>query len=95
MSRCAAVATALAAAALLGTADGSGARGQNPQLFGTVGPTFSIILKDAQGSRVTSIEPGTYDVQVDDLSEEHSFHLFGPGVDLLTPVGNMGTEPGP
>ena len=82
---------ALAAAALLGATDGSAVRAQSPKLFGTVGPGFSIILKDAQGSRVRNLDPGTYDVQVEDLSEEHNFHLFGPGVDRLTSVAEMGT----
>jgi len=82
---------ALAAAALVGAADGAAVRAQNPKLFGTVGPSFSIVLRDAQGTRVSQLDPGTYDIEVEDLSEEHSFHLTGPGVDRETGVGSTGT----
>ena len=72
---------ALVVAALLGATDGSAVQSQNVKLVGTVGPGFSITLEDAQGNRVRNLEPGTYDVEVKDLSEEHNFHLVGPGVD--------------
>ena len=62
-----------------------------PQLFGTVGPGYTIDLEDAGGVRVTKLDPGTYQVQVRDLSDEHNFHLFGPGVDESTQVGGTGT----
>ena len=39
-----------------------------------------------------NLAPGTYDIQIEDRSEEHNFHLFGSGVDRLTPVGAMGSE---
>jgi plastocyanin len=80
------------AAALLGATDGSAVQSQNVKLVGTVGPGFSITLEDAQGNRVRNLEPGTYDIEVKDLSEEHNFHLTGPGVDRLTPVGAATTE---
>lgn len=83
---------ALVVAALLGATDGSAVQSQNVKLVGTVGPGFSITLEDAQGNRVRNLEPGTYDVEVKDLSEEHNFHLVGPGVDRLTPVGAATTE---
>jgi plastocyanin len=92
MTRVLALVVALAAAALLGATDGSAEQTQNPKLVGTVGPGFSIILEDAQGSRVRNLAPGTYDIQIEDRSEEHNFHLFGSGVDRLTPVGAMGSE---
>jgi len=92
MTRVLVFALALAAAALLGATEGSAVRAENPKLFGTVGPGFSIILKDAQGSPVRNLDPGTYDIEVQDLSEEHSFHLNGPGVDRMTSVGGTGTE---
>jgi len=62
-----------------------------PQLFGTVGPGYTIDFEDAAGVRVTKLDPGTYQVQVRDLSDEHNFHLFGPGVDESTQVGGTGT----
>ncbi len=50
----------------------------SPQLIGTVGPGFTISLKGADGSPVTHLDPGTYQLLVHDLSDEHDFHLFGP-----------------
>lgn len=82
---------AVAAAALLGATDGAAVQAQNPKLFGSVGPDFEIVLRDAQGSRVTQLDPGTYDIEVKDQSVEHNFHLEGPGVDELTQVDSTGT----
>jgi plastocyanin len=92
MPRLVVFALALAAAALLGATEGSAVQSQNVKLVGTVGPGFFITLEDAQGNRVRNLEPGTYDIEVKDLSEEHNFHLTGPGVDRLTPVGAATTE---
>ncbi len=92
MPRVLVVALALVAATLLGATDGSAVQSQNVKLVGTVGPGFFITLEDAQGNRVRNLEPGTYDIEVKDLSEEHNFHLTGSGVDRLTPVGAAVTE---
>ena len=46
---------------------------------GSVGPGFSISLRDAEGHAVTRVEPGEFEIEVDDKSEEHNFHLSGPG----------------
>ena len=64
------------------------AQADNPRLVGTVGrnDTFTIALQDPSGKAVTSLEPGTYDIEVHDLSEEHNFHLVGPGVDQATDI---------
>ena len=35
------------------------------------------------------LEPGTYAVQIHDLSETHNFHLTGPGIDERTPTGEI------
>jgi hypothetical protein len=64
---------------------------ENPKLTGTVGPSFNISLTDAAGNPVTRLDPGPYDVTVRDLSNEHNFHLFGPGVEEFTPVEGTGT----
>jgi plastocyanin len=66
------------------------ARADNPRLVGTVGrnDAFAISLTDGSGSPVTHLDPGTYDVEIHDLSEEHNFHLYGPGVQQATAVGN-------
>ncbi len=58
-------------------------------LFGSVGPGFSITLRDAQGNAVTRVEPGEFEIEVDDKSEEHNFHLSGPGVDVSTDVAEV------
>lgn len=63
---------------------------QNPRLQATVGPGFSIRLTQ-DGAAVTKLEPGTYDIVVQDLSEEHNFHLFGPGVNETTSLPFTGT----
>ena len=55
----------------------------SPQLIGTVGPGFTISLKGADGSPVTHLDPGTYQLLVHDLSDEHDFHLFGPSGSTL------------
>jgi hypothetical protein len=62
-----------------------------PQLLGTVGPGFSIDLEHPDGTAVTKIDPGAYEIVVRDLSVEHNFHLFGPGVNETTSVEETGT----
>jgi len=90
MSRAAALACAIAAASLVSAAGGSAAPAQASQLFATVGPGFTINLRDASGSRVAKLDPGAYVIEVDDLSEEHNFHLSGPGVNRATEIGDTG-----
>ena len=63
---------------------------EETKLAGTVGPGFSITLKTAQGTDVKTLQPGTVEIEVKDLSEEHNFHLSGPGVDLTTGVETTG-----
>jgi len=60
-------------------------------LTGVVGPGFNISLKNADGTGVTHLDVGTYDVTVTDNSIEHNFHLSGPGVDQKTDVEGTGT----
>lgn len=63
-----------------------------PRLAGTVGPGFSITLVDAAGGAVSHLAaPGPYELAVDDRSEEHNFHLTGPGVDATTLVSDVGS----
>ena len=64
---------------------------QNPKLQATVGPGFSIRLLGPNGQAVTQLDPGTYDIVVSDLSEEHNFHLQGPGVNETTSLEFVGT----
>jgi plastocyanin len=58
-------------------------------LTGTVGPGFTITLKQAKKS-VKTLAPGTYIVVVNDKSSIHNFHLTGPGVNKKTSVGKTG-----
>jgi plastocyanin len=51
---------------------------------------FVISLTDAGGARVTDIPAGTYEIEVNDHSEHHNFHLTGPGVNQATMVGFIG-----
>ena len=89
MTRVLGLAAALLVAGLLGAADGAAVRAQNPKLFGSVGQ--GIVLRDAQGNRVTKLDPGTYDIEGEDQSDFHTFHLVGPGVDERTEVEFTGT----
>ncbi|MDF2750197.1 MAG: hypothetical protein K0T00_1373 [Gaiellaceae bacterium] len=77
-----------AAAALLTPGD---ALAQNTRLQATVGPGFTIGLRGPDGAAVTQLAPGTYDIVVQDLSEEHNFHLQGPGVNEATTLAFVGT----
>jgi hypothetical protein len=56
-------------------------------LTGSVGPGFTISLKDASGQGVSHLDPGDYTITVNNLNTtaEHNFHLSGPGVDMATP----------
>src|SRR5881397_1759530 len=67
------------------------ARADNPRLVARVGQndSFTISLRDASGSPVIHLDPGTYDIELHDLSEEHNFHLHGPGVDKSTSIGDV------
>jgi hypothetical protein len=55
-------------------------------LFATVGPDFTISLRNAQGQNVTQLDPGPYRIIVEDRSDFHNFHLSGPGVSLATDI---------
>jgi plastocyanin len=70
---------------------GSGSAATAP-LKATVGPGFTITLKSAAGALVTRLDPGSYTIEVRDLSDLHSFHLTGPGgVDKATDIAGTGT----
>jgi len=77
---------ALAALVLAGPTAADTSRVRAAQIVGTVGPGFTIALKDDGGTAVTHLDPGTYSVLVHDASDFHDFHLTGPGVDVRTEV---------
>src|SRR5919204_6145631 len=66
------------------------AHADNPKLVAVVGTNdaFVISLRDAAGNLVTQLDPATYDIAVSDRSEQHNFHLKGPGVDMATSIGD-------
>jgi hypothetical protein len=88
--RIALIAAAVTVAACLIAVAPTGA--DSGQLVGSVGPGFGISLKDSSGVAVKHLDPGTYTLLVHDLSEEHNFHLTGPGVDVATDVGFTGDQ---
>ena len=60
-------------------------------LTGTVGPGFTITLK--QGSKtVKTLKAGTYTFKISDKSNIHNFHLSGPGVNKKTSVAGTGSS---
>lgn len=80
----------LAAVVLTGSAQA--AQAKSTKIFGSVGPGFTITLKNAAGKKVTSLKRGPYALTVTDKSSSHNFHLLGPGVNKLTSVGGTGTQ---
>jgi plastocyanin len=55
------------------------------------GDAFVISLRTESGGSVDGIAPGTYQVEVNDHSGMHNFHLNGPGVDMRTTENFVGT----
>lgn len=51
-----------------------------PKLQGTIGPGFTISLKDAHGKAVKTVKHGKFTLVVQDKSSIHNFTLKGPGV---------------
>jgi plastocyanin len=62
-----------------------------PTLTGTVGPGFTITLKQS-GKTVKKLKAGAYTIKVSDKSSIHDFHLTGPGVNKATSVGGTGSS---
>lgn len=60
------------------------------KLVGTVGPGFTITLRNTAGKPVVRLKPGRYTILVRDESPIHNFHLFGPGVNRATSVVKTG-----
>ena len=50
-----------------------------PKLRGTIGPGYTISLKNAAGKRVKSLRHGKYTFIVRDKAGIHNFTLKGPG----------------
>lgn len=65
-----------------------------PKLRGTIGPGFTISLKNANGKKVTTLKHGKYTFIVGDKSSIHNFTLNGPGAKNKTITGTsfVGTK---
>jgi len=65
-----------------------------PKLKGTIGPSFTISLKNAHGQKVTRLKHGKYSFVVSDKSNIHNFTLNGPGIKnrTITGTGFVGTK---
>jgi plastocyanin len=82
---------AAGAVALLATVP-TAASMSHPRLIGTVGPGFTISLKQ-NGTKVKTLKPGTYTFVVSDKSGIHNFQLKGPGLNrAITSVPFTGTK---
>jgi plastocyanin len=83
----------LAALTLLVATATASASAAATKLVGTVGPGFTITLKDATGHKVKTLKPGKYTVAVSDKSPIHNFHLKGKGLSKeITTVGFTGKK---
>ena len=78
------------AAVLLPSAARSAPQAGTP-LTVTVGPGFSIKVTDASNNVIRQLDPGDYTLTVKNLSpsQEHNFHLTGPGVDRASAFSNV------
>jgi len=90
MRRLTILVSALLVVASLAAAGGDATLEQSSKLHARVGPGFTISLTNDAGTRVTKLDPGTYEIEVEDESEEHNFHLSGPGVNRATETGETG-----
>ena len=78
------------------TTEGGGGSGGGGSASGTLegetGPGFEIEVKQ-NGEDAESVKAGTYTLKVEDKSDQHNFHLSGPGVDeVVTDVGFVGDK---
>ena len=73
-------------------ASGGGGASASGTLEGETGPGFEIEVKQ-NGKDAESVTAGTYTLKVEDKSDQHNFHLIGPGVDtVVTDVGFVGDK---
>ena len=70
-----AVVIAVAALGLAGAAVALGSSSATPTLKGTVGPGFTITLKNSKGQKVKTLTAGTYKIAISDKADIHTFSL--------------------
>ena len=78
------------------TEGGGGGGGGGGSASGTLeaetGPGFEISV-NKDGVLASSLDAGTYTLKVEDKSDQHNFHLVGPGIDkVITDVGFVGEK---
>ncbi len=62
-------------------------------LKASVGSTAKLSLVDAAGAPVTHLDPGPVELEIEDSTEVHSFHLTGPGnVNVGTGIEDIETK---
>jgi len=75
------VAVLVAAAGLVSLGGGAIVNATSlPKLKGTIGPGYTISLKDARGRAVKMLRHGKYTLVVSDKANIHNFTLNGPGI---------------
>ena len=81
-------------AALVAVGIATGATTAVPKLHGTIGPGYTISLKNAQGKKVKSLKRGKYTFIVRDKANIHNFTLKGPGGrnKMISGTGFVGTK---
>ena len=80
----------LAATLAFASAGGASTSG-TVTLTGTVGPGFTITLKN-HGKAVKSLAPTKFEFVIHDNSNIHDFHLTGPGVNRKTRISGTGVS---
>lgn len=73
------VAVTLAAVAIGALGARADADAEATKLVGSVDATATISLEHENGTPVTTLSPGSYDIEVTDSTPVHNFHLTGPG----------------
>jgi plastocyanin len=83
----------VAAAAAFGLTGGASSMAL-PKLYGTVGPGFTISMKQGvKRTPVRTLKAGTYTFVIADKSSIHNFVVEGPGVERdITSVSFVGTK---
>lgn len=87
----------LVSAAALVVVGATGARASTmavPKLNGTIGPGFTISLKNRNGKTVKTLTHGKYTLIVRDKANIHNFTLNGPGTKnrMITGTSFVGTK---
>jgi hypothetical protein len=84
------LAVTLAAVAIGALGARADADAEATRLVGTVQSFTNFSLTNENGALVTTLPPGSYDIDVTDSTTEHNFHLTGPGgIEESTTIGGQ------